>query len=241
MRLIKTVRLAVLASLALSMAASVSASATLGGFECVAGTGTSGLGSNCLAEAGGTFTVKPLTGAKSTGKLVGSTVFTAGTKKIECTSGSGEGIVTSLTEGYGTAKATGCKEEPSGVNCESSGAGPGTLVFPVSVKIVSYLNSNGELKVGLLGALRNATGANEATFECAGTRVTLYGSVVGSVDPEDTMSLSFTAKLVVTGGVQEIQETTNSLRAKFASGATEKATEAGTGVTSFALQVEIMG
>jgi len=240
MRLINTVGLALLASLAVGMLASASASATLGGFECVAGTGNSGLGANCLAETGGTFTIKAITGAKSTGKAVGSTVFATATKQVTCTGGTGEGVVTGPTEGFGTIKITGCREGSSGVNCETSGAGAGVLVFPVSTKIVSYLQ-NSILKVGLLGAVRNAAGANEVTIECAGTRVTLYGSVIGSVEPEDTASLSFTGKLVVTQGVQEIQETTNSLRAKFASGATEKATETGEAVTSFALKVEIMG
>jgi hypothetical protein len=76
MKFIKIVGLAFLASLAASMVASASASATLGGFECVLGSGHSGLNSKCLA-GGATeeFTVKALTGAISTGKLIGSTVF----------------------------------------------------------------------------------------------------------------------------------------------------------------------
>jgi hypothetical protein len=77
---IKIVGLALFASLAISMVASASASATLGVFECVLGVGTSNLGSNCLTLAGGTYTVKDIVGAKSTGKAIGGTVLSVGTK-----------------------------------------------------------------------------------------------------------------------------------------------------------------
>jgi hypothetical protein len=243
MRVIKIVGLAFLASLAISVVASASASAetVTGIFECAEGTASTGLGSNCLAGgASEKFTVKTITGAKTTGKAIGSTVFATAAKEATCTGGTGEGIVTGLTEGFGTIKLTGCTLT-GGINCQTSGASAKEIALPVSSKIVSYLNSSGELRAGSLGAVRNAANANEATLECGGTNVKIYGSVIGSVTPEDTASLSFTGKLVVTQGVQEIQETTNSLRAKFGSGATEKATEEGTAVTSFALKVEIMG
>ncbi len=242
MRFIKIVGLALFASLAVGMVASASASATLGIFECTAGSGVSNLGSNCLTSTGGEFTVKAITGATFTSKSVGgNTILTAGTKKIECAAATNEGVITSLTEDRATIKFTGCKEEPSGVNCETSGSGSGNLTVPVSSKIVSYTEGT-NLKAGLLLAPRNSTGVNELSFSCTGTAVKVYGSVIGAVEPEDTASASATVKFAVNASKeQEIQESSNSLRAKFAAGNTEKATQAGGALLDFTLQVEVMG
>ncbi len=243
MKLINIIGLALLASFAISMVASASASATLGIFECTLGSGTTNLGANCLEEAGAEHTVKVITGATFTGKAVGATILTAGTKKIECAAGTNTGEITSLTEDKGTIKFSGCKETPSGVKCEApGGVGSGILLVAISSRIVSY-TQNATLKAGLLLSVRNATGENKIEIECAGTKVKVYGSVVGSITPEDTASLSFTAKYVVTNGVQEISElsTNSSLRAKFGGGATEKATQEGEALLDFTLKVEVMG
>jgi hypothetical protein len=242
MRFIKVVGLALLASLAIGMVASASASAELGIFECTEGTVATGLGSNCLAGgASEKFTVKPITGATFTSKAVGNTVLATSSKTITCTGATNEGVITSLTEDRATIKFTGCTAN-GGVNCQSlTGASAKEIVAPVSSKIVSILNSNNELKAGLLLAPRNASNVNEVEFECGGVKVKVYGSVIGAVEPEDVSAKSLTVKLTVTNGVQGIPETTNSLRAKFGSGATEKATQEGTALLDFTLNVEVMG
>src|SRR5271163_4846496 len=130
MRSIKVVGLALFASLAISMVASASASATVGIFECVLGVGTSNLGSNCLTLTGGTYTVKEIVGATFTSKASGATILAAGTKEIECKAATNEGVITSLTEDRATIKFTGCEEKPSGAKCET-GAGSGVLLVPV--------------------------------------------------------------------------------------------------------------
>jgi hypothetical protein len=240
MRFIKIVGLALLASLAISMVASASASATLGIFECAEGTAATGLGSNCLAGgASEKFTVKPITGATFTSKAVGNTVLATASKTITCTGATNEGVITSLTEGRATIKFTGCTAT-GGVNCQSSTASAKEIVTPVSSKVVAY-TSGTETKAGLLLAPRTAGNVNEVEFECTGTKVKVYGSVIGAVEPEDKSSKSATVKFAVTGGVQEIAETTNSLRAKFGSGATEKATQEGVALLDFTLNVEVMG
>ncbi len=237
---IRTIGLTLLASLAVSIVASASASATLGLFKCEPGIGNSSLGANCLAETGGTFTVKAATGARSTSKAGGETILAVGAKEIRCTAATSEGEVTSLTEGRGTIKFTGCAESPGGISCESPGAGAKEIVVPVSSKIVPYIEAT-TLKAGLLLGPRNSRGENKLELECSGIKVKVYGSLIGSVAPEDEMSLGITSKWVVNGGVQAIPETTNSLRAKFGSGATEKASEEGEALHGFASKVEVMG
>ncbi len=235
MRFIKIVGLALLASLAISMVASASASASLGVFECTLGSGTSNLGSNCLAETGGKFTVKPITGATFTSKAVGSTILATANNTIICLGATNTGEITSLTEDKATIKFTGCTLA-GGNSCETSGApNAKEIVAPVSSKIVSYTNGNDELKAALLLAPRTSGGANEVVIECDGIKVHVYGSVIGSITPEDPASLSFTAKYAVNSGVQEIAESANSLRARFGSGGTEKATQEGEALLDFTL------
>jgi hypothetical protein len=242
MRSIKVVGLALFASLAISMVASASASATVGIFECVLGVGTSNLGSNCLTLAGGTYTVKEIVGAKFTSKATSTTVLTAGTKKIECTGATNEGVITSLTKDRATIKFVGCEEKPSDAKCETSGSGSGNITAPVNSEIVSYLNSSSELRAGLLLAPVNSAGENKLEFECVGTKVKVYGSVIGAITPESTTKLSFTVNFALkTSGEQEIPESSNSLRAKFGSSVTEKATQKGEALLDFTLEVEIMG
>jgi len=242
MRFIKIVGLALLASLAVSMVAAASASAELGIFQCEKGVGTSNLGSNCLTETNGVYTVKPITGATFTSKA-GATVLATPSKKIECTTAKNEGVITSLTEDRATIKFSGCTSSSN--NCQT-GTETGVLLVPVSSKIVSYTNSSNELKAGLLLAPRNASGENEVKFECGGVTDHVYGSVIGAIEPAgttvaDASSKSFSVKFVVTSGVQAITEKTNSLRARFSSGATEKATQEGEALLDFTLNVEVMG
>jgi hypothetical protein len=146
-----------------------------------------------------------------------------------------------LTEGVGTIKFTGCKSGSN--NCETAGApNSSTIEAPVSTKIVS-VGSGSSLTAGLLLAPRNAAGANLLTINCSGSNVKVYGSVIGSVGPEDAQELTLvtTFKLNSAGTEQAIPETTNSLRAVFGGGATNKATLEGVGLRDFALKVEVMG
>jgi hypothetical protein len=146
-----------------------------------------------------------------------------------------------LTESVLTIKFTGCAESPSGSKCETTGApAAGDLEVPLSAKVVS-LGSGTNLKAGLLLAVRNAKSENSLAFTCVGTAVKVYGSVTGSVGPEDAAELSLVTTFKVNSGAQEDQEATNSLRAQFAGGATEKALQEGVGLIDFALKVEVMG
>jgi hypothetical protein len=211
-------------------------------FECAQVTAGSGKynEASCL-KAGGTkeFEEKGITGAKFTAKAIAKTIITAGAKKVECTGATGEGVVTSSTEDVATIKYTGCTEEPSGFKCETSGAGAGVLVIPVSSKIVFYEGPSTN-KAGLLVSPRNSTGENKTEFECVGTKVKVYGSVIGALTPTGEMSLSFTAKWQLNaGGENTIKEVGNELRVKFASAATEKATLAGEALLDFTLKVEV--
>jgi hypothetical protein len=193
----------------------------------------------CLEEgAPAEFEEKEIAGATFTSKSVGSTMFNIGSKELACTAATSEGVITSTTEEKATIKFTGCKE--GAVNCETTGAGTGVLIIPVSSKVVSYINGT-SVKAGLLLAPRTGLGENKVEFECAGTKVKMYGSVIGSLEPEDTATSAITAKYVVTSEAQAIPEATNSLRVRFGSGATEKTTEEGTAVLGFTLQVEVMG
>jgi hypothetical protein len=244
MRFIKIVGLALLASLAVGMVASATASAELGLFECVSEPGKGSLNPECLKFVGGSgneFSVKPVTGTNFTGKaLSANTVLTSGANSIVCTGALTTGKATSLTESVLTIKFTGCKNQ-GGVNCETAGAPNSTTIeAPLSGKIVS-VGSGSSLKAGLLLAPRNAAGANLLTINCTGSAVKVYGSVIGSIGPEDAQELSLQTTFKVNGGVQEIEEATNSLRAVFAGGATNKATQEGVGLIDFALKVEVMG
>ena len=238
MRFIKIVGLALLASLAVGMIASASASAELGVFECVAGSGTSNLGANCLTSVGGTFTVKNITGATFTGKA-GTTALKSGSNEIKCTSATDEGVITSPTADRATIKFNGCTASSN--NCSTSNATTSKeILIGVSSKVVSY-TENSVLKAGLL--LEPRTGnENKIEIECGAVKDKVYGSVIGAIEPEDTSAKTATVKFVVTSGVQAIAESTNSLRAKFGSGATEKATQESTeGLLDFTLNVEVMG
>jgi hypothetical protein len=240
MKFVKIVGLAFAAAFVLGMVASASASAaSIGIFECEAKTGGKYEDSACLKEvsSGGKFEEKEIGGATYTSKAIGTTVLATAAKEVKCTGATNEGVITNRTEGRATIKFTGCKEG-SGNNCSTSGTGS-EIVTAVSSKIVTYTETT--LKAGLLLAPRNASGANETVFKCAGTEVKVYGSVIGAVTPESEMSQSATVKFVVSGGAQKIPETTNSLRAKFASGATEKATQEGEALLDFTLKVEVMG
>jgi hypothetical protein len=244
MRFIKIVGLAFLASLAVGMVASATASAELGIFECHEESGRGWtLNAECLKftgpGAGEEHTVKPITGATFTSKASGSTALETGANRVTCTAAQSAGEITSLTENKETIKFTSCTLASIGANCTTNAAGS-EIVVPVSSKIVSYLNSANELKAGLLLALRNSGGENKLEISCTGTKVKVYGSVIGAIEPEDTTSLSFTVKFAQTGHVQEIPET-NSLRVIFGGGATEKATLEGKVLLDFTLQVEIMG
>jgi len=216
-------------------------SASVGVLQCEkvsAGSGTFAT-AGCLNEgAPSEFEEKEIAGATFTSKSIGGTVFAFGGNELACTAGTSEGVITSRTEDRATIKFTGCKE--GAINCETSGAGTGVLLIPVSSKVVSY-TSGTSVKAGLLLAPRTSGGANELTFECAGTKVKMYGSVIGAAEPEDTATSSITAKYALAGEVQAIPEATNSLRVKLGSGVTDKTTEEGTAVLGLTLQVEVMG
>jgi hypothetical protein len=180
---------------------------------------------------GNEHTVKPA--------LSGSAVFTFGAFSLPCTGAQATGKATSLTENVLTIKFTGCKNQ-GGNNCETAGAPNDTTIeAPLSGKIVS-VGSGSSLKAGLLLAFRNARGANLLTISCSGTAVKWYGSVIGSIGPEDATELSLVTTFKVNGGVQDIEET-NSLRAVFGGGATTKMTLEGVTLLDFALKVEVMG
>jgi hypothetical protein len=246
MKYIKIVGLALLASFAFSMIASATASAELGIFECEKGVGTSNLGSNCLAETGGTFTIKQIVGETFTSKA-GKTVLAAtGGLTVNCEKATNEGVVTSLTEDRATIKFSECTSATKKCHNTSAAEAEGILLIPVSSKIVSYFGSGGVLRAGLLLAPRNETGANETEFRCGntstGTTIKVRGSVVGAITPEDENSLSFTVKFALSGSKQEITEKENSLQAKEGNTAAyEPATEEGTTLLDFPLKVEIMG
>jgi hypothetical protein len=237
MKFVKIAGLAFAAAFVLGMVAS--ASASIGIFECEAKTGGEYKTAACLEElANGGFEEKEIAGAKYTSKAIGETILATPGKEIKCSGATvSEGVITNRTEGRATIKVTGCKEG-AGNNCSSSGTGT-EIVVPVSSKIVTYTETT--LKAGLLLAFRNASGKNETVFICAGTEVKWYGSVIGSITPESEMSLSATVKFEVVAGAQKIPETTNSLRVKFASGPTEKATQKGEALLDFTLKVEVMG
>jgi len=212
-------------------------------FECAQVTAGSGKynEASCLKE-GGTkeFEEKGITGARFTAKAAGTTVITASAKKVECTGATSEGMVTSSTEDVATIKYTGCTESPGSINCESTGAAAKEIVVPVSSKIVSYEGPSTN-KAGLLVSPRNSAGENKTEFECAGTKVKVYGSVTGALTPGGEMSLSFTAKwqLNAAGTENTIKDVGNELRAKFGAAATEKATQTGEALLDFTLKVEI--
>jgi len=246
MQLIKLIGLAFLASLAFAIVTTASATARgLGILECV-NVGPNNGGFNdaaCLVEGGShEYKENEVVGETFTSKASSTTVLATSGRKIECLGAMNEGEVTSRTEDEATVRFTGCKEAASGVECKSAGASAKEIETAVSSKIVS-LGSGTSLVAGLLLSPHNAGGENVMEFECVGTQIKVYGSVIGSIGPESLMSLSFTATLAVdsTTKEQEIEETTNSLRAKFAGGSTEKATLASVVLLDFPLRVEIMG
>lgn len=244
MKFIRIVGLALLAACAVGMIASASASATLGIFECEKGTATTGLGSNCLAETGGTFTEKEIIGETFTSKAIGSSVLTqASGTAITCTGGTNEGVVTSRTEDRATIKFTGCTAT-GGSACSSTGASAKEIVSPVSSKIVSYLENGTTLRAGLLLAPRNAANQNlQSNITCGTLAVEVRGSVIGAISPEDVMSQSFTVKFALNASnKQVIPDTVKPFEAKIgATGSFEAATEKAETLLDFPLKVEIMG
>jgi hypothetical protein len=141
MRYIKLVGLALLASLALSMIASGSASATAGIFECVGEPGTGWtLLPGCLVfgtGGEGDATQKEVVGATFSGKILHSIVLKSGGIELKCTASTNEGRVTSKIEEKATIKFTGCKSEPGAQQCKTAGAAAEELLLPASSKIVS--------------------------------------------------------------------------------------------------------
>jgi hypothetical protein len=239
MKFIKIAGPALIAAFVISMAASATASASVGIIECEAKTGGKFEDSACLKEvsSGGAFEEQEIVGSTGTSKAIGETIFQTAAKELKCSGATGEGVVTSRTEGRGTIKFTGCKEA-GGNNCSTSGTGS-EIVMPVSTKVVSYTETT--LKAGGQSAVRNASGENVTAFKCAGTEDKVYGSVIGSLTPESEMSLSATGKFTVTEGKQTIPAPTNSLRSKFGSAATEKTTIEGTASGTSSTKSEVMG
>jgi hypothetical protein len=199
--------------------------------------------SECLVAQGGAmeYIREQITGATFTTKDVGTSTVTAvssGTK-VECTAATGGGVITSASEGRSTIKFTGCTSEPGGSKCNTAGAGTGEIVEPTSAKVVDYTEGS-TVKAGWLVIPRNASGADELNFTCAGVSVKLMGSAIGSVSTElETSSLTvkwLPNKTETENAIPDVIP----LEIKVGSGGLEKATVRTEALLTLSLAADVM-
>ncbi|MBA3809375.1 MAG: hypothetical protein H0X28_13435 [Solirubrobacterales bacterium] len=131
------------------------------------------------------------------------TLETAGGTKVKCTSDSTEGgeVTGEKTDKVKAVIFKGC--ESSGFKCNTSGAAAGEIKTNELESTLGYINKTTKT-VGI--DLQPKGGGNFATFECtAFVKVTVKGSIIGTITPINTETTKYKLVFKQTKGKQETQ------------------------------------
>ncbi|MCW3069474.1 MAG: hypothetical protein JWL67_2099 [Solirubrobacterales bacterium] len=166
---------------------------------------------NCVTEAveslkPGKFEwhVGPGAHPKFTGAGAVTTFETVGKTRVVCSSNSSQGEYTGpKTETVGLT-FSGCESRSLHSECHSSSAGPGEIRTATLVGELGYIKDSEPL-VPVVGMdFKPASGTQVAQFDCGGLSESIAGSVIGSIAPIDSPTLSglSTVKFKAAKGLQ---------------------------------------
>src|SRR5205823_4080520 len=154
--------------------------------------------SNCVTEVAESlapgkyeWTAGPGAHRKFTGSGTVTTLETVGKAKVKCTGVTSAGEVTGQKTASASLTFTGCESTSLHGTCQSSGAGAGEIRSTSLAGELGFIKDNAPL-VPVVGLdLKPAAPASHvAQFECAGTPVTVDGSVIGTLTAANKMTSS---------------------------------------------------